>query len=84
MKMKKVSTKQMILFLKTKEIYLHHIKGSHNVLIKEGCLRVVVPERKELPIGTTLAILRESKISKKEFYTFFQKRKIKRRRSYNE
>jgi predicted RNA binding protein YcfA (HicA-like mRNA interferase family) len=83
MKLKKVSSKQMISFLKTNGIYFHHKKGSHNVLIKENCVRVVVPDRKELPIGTTLAILRESNISRDEFTTFFQKRRLKKRRNYN-
>jgi len=83
MKLKKVSSKQMILFLGTKGIFLHHKKGSHNVLIKAGCFRIVVPQRKELPIGTTLAILRESNITKGEFLDFVEKRKVKKRRNQN-
>jgi len=84
MKIKRVSTKQMISFLETNGIYFHHKKGGHNVLIKKGYLRVVVPDRKEIPIGTILAILRETNLSREEFSSFFQKRKVKRRRRSNE
>ncbi|MGI6589851.1 MAG: type II toxin-antitoxin system HicA family toxin [Candidatus Iainarchaeum sp.] len=69
--MKQVSSTELINFLKTKGYYLHHTKGSHFVLINPNTSRIVVPYRKELPIGTILAILREAKISKKEYLLFF-------------
>lgn len=35
--------------------------------------RVVIPERKELPIGTLKAILRVANISREEYFHFFKK-----------
>lgn len=56
----------MITFLENKGYFVNHIKGSHFVLYKPNIGRVVVPRRKELPIGTILAILREINSTKEE------------------
>ncbi|HPM85752.1 MAG: type II toxin-antitoxin system HicA family toxin [Candidatus ainarchaeum sp.] len=72
--MKQVSSTELINFLKTKGYCLHHSKGSHFVLINPNISRIVVPFRNELPIGTILAILRESKISKEEYLMFFSRK----------
>ena len=74
----KVSSKKLIQFLNNYGFELHHIKGSHNVLIKENCVWVVVPERKEIAIGTLNAILRETGISRNELELWLKK-KVKRR-----
>ena len=84
MKLRNYSSKQVILFLKSRGFVLHHKKGSHNILIKRGVCRVVVPERKEIAIGTLRAILRESNISNLEIIEFFEKKSVKRRRRQNE
>jgi predicted RNA binding protein YcfA (HicA-like mRNA interferase family) len=72
--MKQVSSTEIINFLKTKGYFVHHTKGSHFVLIKSYISRIAVPLRNELPIGTILAILRESKISKEEYLAFFTRK----------
>jgi predicted RNA binding protein YcfA (HicA-like mRNA interferase family) len=74
MKMQQVSSNELIKFLKTRGYEIHHTKGSHFVLIKPNISRVVVPFRNELAIGTILAILRESKISKEEYILFFSRK----------
>jgi predicted RNA binding protein YcfA (HicA-like mRNA interferase family) len=72
MKLKKISSDLMIKFLESKGYFMHHIKGSHFVLYKQGVGRVVVPKRKELPIGTTTAILREVNSNRGEFFNWFK------------
>lgn len=72
--MKQVSSNELINFLKTKGYCLHHSKGSHFVLIKPNISRIVVPFRNELPVGTTLAILREANVSKEEYLIFFSRK----------
>jgi len=74
MKIPQVSSNEMIKFLKTKGYEIHHCKGSHFVLIQPNISRIVVPFRTELALGTILAILRESKISKEEYLTFFSRK----------
>ena len=71
MKILQVSSLEMIKFLETKGFCIYHTKGSHFVLVKPGICRIVVPLRKELPIGTTLAILREAGIAREEYLKFF-------------
>ena len=43
--------------------------GSHIILVKKGPQRIgcVVPDHKELAIGTLLGILKQAQITKKEF-----------------
>ncbi|MDD3083403.1 MAG: hypothetical protein PHP82_00065 [Candidatus ainarchaeum sp.] len=36
MKIKRISSEKMMKFLETKEYFVHHIKGSHFVLYKQG------------------------------------------------
>ena len=74
MKMQQVSSLEMIKFLNTKGYNVHHSRGSHFVLIKINVSRLVVPLRNNLPIGTILAILRESKISREEYLEFFSRK----------
>ena len=71
MKLFLVSSNEMIKFLESRGFCVHHSKGSHFVLVKPGLARLVVPFRKELPIGTTLAILREAGIPREDYVGFF-------------
>lgn len=73
MKLKSTSSKNLIKFLTTKGFILHHKKGSHIIMYKIDFGRVVIPERKELPIGTLKAILRVANISREEYFHFFKK-----------
>jgi predicted RNA binding protein YcfA (HicA-like mRNA interferase family) len=80
MKLPKISSKELIKFLSRKRFFLHHVKGSHFVLIKENKQRVVIPKRNEIATGTFLAILRETQISREEIIQYFSKNKNKKRR----
>lgn len=73
MKLKPISSLKLIKFLSTKGFLVHHKKGSHFVLFKKNFGRVVVPERKNLAIGTLRAILRETGISREEFVFWLNK-----------
>jgi len=75
MKVPQVSSLEMIKFLESKGFFVHHSKGSHFVLIKPGVARVVVPFRTELPVGTTLAILRETGILREEYVSYFSRKR---------
>jgi len=51
-------------------------KGSHVMLIKEtrqGRIGCVVPLHDEIETGTLLAILRQAKITREEFFTEYNK-----------
>ena len=51
-------------------------KGSHVMLIKDtrlGKIGCVVPLHDELETGTLLAILRQAKITREEFFTAYNK-----------
>jgi predicted RNA binding protein YcfA (HicA-like mRNA interferase family) len=51
-------------------------KGSHVMLIKEtrqGKIGCVVPLHDEIETGTLLAILRQAKITREEFFTKYNK-----------
>jgi predicted RNA binding protein YcfA (HicA-like mRNA interferase family) len=74
MKLIQVSSTELIKFLETKGFILHHSRGSHFVLIKPGTARIVVPFRNEIATGTTLAILRETGISREEYSAFFSRK----------
>lgn len=74
MKLVQVSSAEMITFLESKGFINHHSKGSHFVLIKQGICRVVVLFRKQLPVGTTLAILREAGLSREDYLNFFARK----------
>jgi predicted RNA binding protein YcfA (HicA-like mRNA interferase family) len=50
-------------------------KGSHSAFVKQGDKRtrlVIVPERKEMPRGTLLAILDQAGLSKDEFVNLLE------------
>jgi len=73
MKLKSTSSKNLIKILSKKGYFVHHKKGSHFVLYKIGFGRIVVPERKELAIGTLKAILKEANISRGEYLDILDK-----------
>ena len=75
MKLIQVSSKEMIAFLESNDFSLHHSKGSHFVMIKQGIARVVIPFRNELAIGTTLAILKEAGIEREKYLNYFSRKR---------
>jgi len=63
-----LTSAKIIKMLKSKGFILDRIKGSHHIYFQpETKIRVVVPfHKRDLPIGTCIAILKSAGISKEE------------------
>ena len=70
-KLPRLSGKQVIKALSQTGFVAVRQKGSHVILRKEtaeGTIATVVPQHKEIDRGTLLDIIRQSKITRKEFF----------------
>ncbi len=68
--MKSLSAKLVIKILQSNGFYISRIRGSHHIFTNTEGVMVIVPvhgKNKELPIGTFLAIVKQSKIDKSRF-----------------
>ncbi|MBU3957449.1 MAG: type II toxin-antitoxin system HicA family toxin [Nanoarchaeota archaeon] len=77
MKLPPVSGQDMIKFLAKQGFQVVRQKGSHVSLFRktdsDEPLLVVVPLKKEIKKGTLLSILKQARISREEFISFFEK-----------
>ncbi len=66
-----VSGKEAVKALSKVGFYIHHQKGSHIILKKEGFtdMRVVVPNHKELKRGMLRSIIKDAGLTVDEFIT---------------
>ncbi len=66
-----VSGKEAVKALSKAGFYIHHQKGSHIILKKEGFtdMRVVVPNHKELKRGMLRSIIKDAGLTVDEFIT---------------
>ena len=69
----KISGKQAILVFESLGFKVVRQKGSHIVLRKEN-LGCVIPDHKELAIGTLKSALRQAKVTTEEFVQAYQAR----------
>jgi len=70
-----LSSKEVIKALKKAGFYVHHQKGSHVSLRREGPPpnRIVVPDHKELKTGMLRAIIRQAGLNVDEFMELLNK-----------
>jgi len=66
--MKSLSAKLVIKILQSNGFYISRIQGSHHIFVNADGITVIVPvhgKNKEIPIGTFLTIVKQSKLDKK-------------------
>ena len=68
--MKSLSAKLVMKILQTNGFYISRIRGSHHIFVNAEGITVIVPvhaKAKEIPIGTFLSIVKQSKLDARKF-----------------